>query len=135
MAITKSVGSILEGMGSGVTSRSAKAPTNTSPGAATTITLTPNLPINTGYVRVQLKGYTAGGGFVGMTIKGSDGTNTWDLGFVAPAAAQAALDYVSIMLQFIADNALTTITVVFTVSTAPSGDTPQLDAEVWGALM
>jgi hypothetical protein len=134
MAILKSVAGILEGMGSGSTPRSAKA-TQASVAATNTLTLTLPQPVNTGIVRVQAKGFTAGGGFVSLSLRGSDGTNFWDIGNVTPAAAGTAGDFVSVMMQFITDVALTSIVATLVMTAAGTGGTPVTDAEVWGALM
>lgn len=133
MAILKSVASILAGMGT--PARGVRNPTVTNIVAANTITLVPNAPLNCGYVRVQAKGFTTGGGFVSLALRGTDGTNFWDIGYVNPAAAAAAGDFVSIMVPFITDVALTQIVAILTLTAAATGGTPQLDAEVWGALM
>ena len=109
MAILKSVAALLQGMGSGFSSRGAKAATQTTIGATSTVTLTLAQPANCGWVRIQAKGFTAGGGFTSLSLRGSDGTNFWDIGYVTPAAAGAALDYVSIMVPFCTDVALSSI--------------------------
>jgi hypothetical protein len=134
MAIIKSVAAILQGMGSGFTARSAKA-TQASVGTSNTLTLTLAQPVNTGYVRVQAKGFTTGGGFVSLSLRGSDGTNFWDIGYMAPSAAGAAGDFVSIPMEFITDVALTSIVAILVMTAAGTGGTPVCDAEVWGALM
>ena len=132
MAILKSVASILQGMGT--PARFARVGQITVP-ATGTLTLTLNEPVNCGYVRVQAKGFTAGGGFTSLAIRGSDGTNFWDIGYVAPPAPGAALDYVSIMVPFITDVALVSIVAILVMAAAGTGGAPQLDAEVFGALM
>ena len=133
MAILKSVLSILQGMGTGA--RGVRNPTVTTVAATNTITLTPNAPLNCGYVRIQAKGFTTGGGFTSLALRGSDGTNFWDIGYVAPVAAAAAGDYVSIMVPFITDVALTSIVAILVLAAAGTGGTPQLDGEAWGTLM
>lgn len=134
MALAKTVAAILQGMGP-AGARGVKNATLTTIGATNTITLTPNLPLNCGYVRIQAKGFTAGGGFTSLALRGSDGTNFWDLGYVMPPAAGAALDYVSLMVPFIADGNLTSIVATLVMAAAGTGGSPQLDAEVWGSLM
>ena len=134
MALLKPVAAILQGMGA-AGARGVKNATLTTIGATNTITLTPNLPLNCGYVRVQAKGFTAGGGFTSLSLRGSDGTNFWDIGYVEPSAAGAAGDWVSIMVPFITDNALTSIVATLVMAAAGTGGSPQLDAEVWGSLM
>ena len=132
MAILKSVASILQGMGS--PARFARVGQATVP-ATGTLTLTLNGAVNCGYVRVQAKGFTAGGGFTSLALRGSDGTNFWDIGYVVPPAAGVALDYVSLMVPFITDVPLTSIVAILVMAAAGTGGTPQLDAEVFGALM
>jgi hypothetical protein len=132
MAISKSASTIMLGFGSGSTMKSAKATTAT--GATTnTLTLTLPNPVNSGYVRVQAKGYTGGGGFVSLSLRGSDGTNFWDLGYVEPAAAGAAGDFISILVPFICDGNLTSIVAILVLTAATTGGTTAIDAEVWGA--
>lgn len=133
MAILKSVLSILQGMGTGA--RGVKNATVTTVAATNNITLTPNAPINCGYVRIQAKGFTTGGGFTSLALRGTDGTNFWNIGYVMPPAAGAAGDYVSLMIPFITDVALTSIAAILVLAAAGTGGAPQLDAEVWGALM
>lgn len=133
MAIQKSVSSVLLGFGSGSTMKSAKA---TLAVGATTSTLTLTLPnaVNSGYVRVQAKGFTGGGGFVSLSLRGSDGTNFWDIGYVEPSAAGAAGDFISIMVPFIVDGpGLTSIVAILVLTAATTGGTTAIDAEVWGA--
>lgn len=133
MAIQKSASSVMLGFGSGSTMKSAKATTAT--GATTnTLTLTLSTPVNTGWIRVQAKGFTGGGGFVSLALRGSDGTNFWDLGSSAPPAAGAAGDFISILVPFICDGpGLTSIVAILTLSAATTGGTTAIDAEVWGA--
>ena len=132
MAILKSVAALLQGMGT--PGRFARVGQATVP-ATGTLTMTLNAPVNCGYVRVQAKGFTAGGGFTSLSVRGTDGTNFWDIGYVIPPAAGAALDYVSLMVPFITDVALTSITAILVMAAAGTGGTPQLDGEVFGALM
>ena len=135
MAIQKSVLSILQGMGTGG-GRGVKAATQTTIGATNTITMTLPQPANCGWVRVQAKGFTAGGGFTSLALRGSDGTNFWDIGDVTPPAAGAALDYVSLMVPFIVDGpGLTSIVATLVMAAAGTGGTPQLHGEAWGSLM
>ena len=133
MAIQKSVRAILEGMGSA----GFRGATVTVANSATpTATLTLNQPTNVGYVRVQVKGNTGGGGFTSLALRGSDGTNFWDIGYVMPPAAGAAGDNVSLMIPFITDNPLTSIVASLVLAAAPTpAGTTQIDAECWGALM
>jgi hypothetical protein len=133
--ISKSVASLLLGMGSGFTARSAKIPTVTTIGASSTLTMPLAQPANCGWVRVQAKGFTTGGGFTSLSLRGTDGTNFWDIGSSAPPAPGAAGDFVSIMIPFITDVALTQIVATLVLAAAATGGTPQLDGEVWGALM
>jgi hypothetical protein len=132
MAINKSASTIMLGFGSGSTLKSAKA---TSATGATVNTLTLTLPnaVNSGYVRVQAKGYTGGGGFVSLALRGSDGTNFWDLGYIEPVAAGAAGDFISLLVPFICDGNLTSIVAILTLTAATTGGTTAIDAEVWGA--
>src|SRR5215467_13913385 len=114
MAITKSVASILQGMGS-AGARGAR--TTATPGASMTFTLTNFIggPINCGTVRVKVAGYTGGGGLTSMAVSG------------------VAASQVDVMEDFCTDYNLTTITVVVTLAGAPTGGTQTADAEVWGA--
>jgi len=132
MAITKSVASILQGMGS-AGARGAR--TTATPGASMTFTLTNFIggPINCGTVRVKVAGYTGGGGLTSMAVRGSDGTVTVDLGQIAGSGVAAS--QVDVMEDFCTDYNLTTITVVVTLAGAPTGGTQTADAEVWGASM
>lgn len=130
--ILKSVLSILQGMGTGA--RGVRNPTVTTVAGTNNITLTPNAPLNCGYVRVQAKGFTTGGGFTSLSLRGTDGTNTWAIAAVAGPAGTAG-DWVSLMIPFITDVPLTSIAAVLVLAAAGTGGTPQLDAEVWGALM
>jgi hypothetical protein len=134
MSILKSVAALLEGFGSGLTARSAKA-TQASVGTSNVLTLTLPQPADAGMVRVQAKGFTAGGGFVSLSLRGSDGTNFWDIGYMQPAAAGAAGDFVSVMMQFITDVPLTSIVATLVMTAAGTGGTPVVDAEVWGSLV
>jgi hypothetical protein len=131
--ILKSVAAILEGMGP-AGGRGVKLPTNTTVAATSTLTLVLNQPANCGWVRVQAKGFTAGGGFTSLSLRGTDGTNFWDLGGMTPPAGTAG-DFVSIMMPFITDVTLTQIVATLVLAAAGTGGTPQLDAEVWGSLM
>lgn len=136
MAISKSVISILQGMGTGTTrgGKSSSAP----PVAVNTMTITFPQPLNCGMCRIQAKGFTGGGGFVSASLRGTDGTNFWDLAYMAPAAAGAAGDFISILLPFICDGNLTSVTVALNLTAATTGGTPAggtVDAEVWGASM
>jgi hypothetical protein len=135
MAILKSVIAILQGMGSGFGARGVHPATVGTIATTNTLTLTLPQPANCGWVRVQAKGFTTGGGFVSLTLRGSDGTNFWDIGSSQPAAAGAAGDFVSVMLPFITDVALTSIVATLVMTAAGTGGTPQLDGEVWGALV
>jgi hypothetical protein len=133
MAILNSVSTILLGMGSGSTYKSAKATLATG-ATSNTLTLTPAQPISRGIVRVQAKGYTGGGGFVSCSMRGSDGTNFWDLGYIVPAAAGTAGDFISLLQDFIVDGpGLTSIVVILNLTAATTGGTTAIDAEVWGA--
>lgn len=134
MAILKSVAALLQGMGSGFSSRGARVGQTTVP-ATGTLTLALAQPANCGWVRIQAKGFTTGGGFTSLSLRGTDGTNFWDIGYVTPAAAGAAGDYVSIMIPFVTDVALTQIVATLVLAAAGTGGTPQLDGEVYGALM
>jgi hypothetical protein len=132
MAILKSASTVMLGFGSGSTMKSAKATLAT--GAATnTLTLTLANPVSTGWVRVQAKGYTGGGGFVSLSLRGSDGTNFWDLAYINPAAAGAAGDFISLLVPFLCDGNLTSIVAILTLTAATTGGTTAIDAEVWGA--
>jgi hypothetical protein len=136
MSILKSVAAILQGMGPAA-ARGAIFSIAT-PAAANTFTFTFNQPLNCGYCRIQAKGFTGGGGFVSLALRGYDGTNYWDLGYVEPSEAGAAGDFISIMVPFITDVALTQIVAILTLTAATTGGTPaggNLDGEVWGALM
>src|SRR5215472_14196619 len=132
MAIRNSVAAILQGVGAAA-ARGAR--TTATPGASMTFTLTNFVggPINAGTVRVKVAGYTGGGGLTSMAVRGSDGTNTVDLGQVAGSGVAAS--YVDVMEDFITDLNLTTITVVVTLAGAPTDGTQTADAEVWGANM
>jgi hypothetical protein len=132
--IIKSVAALLQGMGSGSSVRNGKA-SQTTVGATNTLTMAFNQPANCGWVRVQAKGFTTGGGFISLSLRGTDGTNFWDIGYVEPSAAGAAGDFVSIMVPFITDVALTQIVAILVMTAAGTGGTPVTDAEVWGALM
>lgn len=132
--ILKSTAAILQGMGS-AGARGGKIATVTAPTTANTMTITFNQPMNTGDIRVQLKGFTTGGGFVNLSVRGTDGTNFWDVCYVNPPVAGAAGDYISQLLSFITDTPLTAITIILNLTAAATGGTPQLDAECWGALM
>jgi hypothetical protein len=133
MAIINSVASILLGMGSGSTAKSAKA-TLSSGATSNTLTLTLPNPVTRGIIRVQAKGFTGGGGFVSCSMRGSDGTNFWDLGYIVPAAAGAAADFISLLQDFIVDGpGLTSIVVILNLTAATTGGTTAIDAEVWGA--
>jgi hypothetical protein len=112
--------------------KSAKATLATG-ATANTLTLTLPNAVNQGYVRVQAKGYTGGGGFVSASVRGSDGTNFWDLAYITPAAAGAAADFISLLIPFICDGNLTSIVVVLNLTAATTGGTTAIDAEVWGA--
>jgi hypothetical protein len=133
MAILNSVSTIMLGFGSGSTPKSAKATLAT--GATTnTLTLTLPNPVTRGIVRVQAKGYTGGGGLVSCSMRGSDGTNFWDIGYITPPAAGAAADFISLLQDFIVDGpGLTSIVVILTLTAATTGGTTAIDAEVWGA--
>src|SRR5215467_14029322 len=100
MAITKSVASILQGMGS-AGARGAR--TTATPGASMTFTLTNFIggPINCGTVRVKVAGYTGGGGLTSMAVRGSDGTVTVDLGQIAGSGVAAS--QVDVMEDFCTD--------------------------------
>jgi len=131
MAINKSVAAILQGVGA-AGARGARA--TATPAASMTFTLTNFLgPINAGTVRVKIAGYTGGGGLTSVAVRGSDGTNTVDLGQVAGSGVAAS--WVDVMEDFITDLNLTTVTVVVTLAAAPTGGTQTADAEVWGASM
>lgn len=131
MAIRKSVAAILVGMGS-AGARGGKASAVT-PAAVNTLTITFNLPLNTGTVRAKAAGYTGGGGLTSMSVKGTDGVSTVDLGLVNGSGT--ATNLVDVMSDFITDLNLTSITVVLTLAGAPTGGTPTVDAECWGASM
>lgn len=130
MAIRKSVAAVLQGMGA-AGARGAKG--TATPAAVNTITLTLNQPINCGTVRAKAGGYTGGGGLTSMSVKGTDGTSTVDLGLVNGSGT--ATNVVDVMEDFVTDLNLTSLTVVLTLAGAPTGGTPTVDAEVWGALM
>jgi hypothetical protein len=132
MAILKSASTIMLGFGSGSTLKSAKA-TLAAGTASNVLTLTLPNAVNSGWVRVQAKGYTGGGGFVSLTLRGSDGTNFWDLGSVFPAAAGAAGDFISLLVPFICDGNITSIVATLALTAATTGGTTAIDAEVWGA--
>ena len=132
MAILKSVLSILQGMGTGA--RGVRNPTVTTIPATNNITLTLNAAVNCGYVRIQAKGYTTGGGFVSLALRGTDtGGGFWGIGYVTGTGT--APDSVSIMVPFITDVPLVSIAGLLTLAAAATGGTPQLDAEAWGTLM
>jgi hypothetical protein len=133
MAIVKSASTIMQGFGSGSTMKSATATLSAGALGANTLTLTLLNAVSTGWIRVQAKGYTGGGGFVSCSVRGSDGTNFWDLAYVNPAAAGVAGDFISLLFPFICDGNLTSIVVVLNLTAATSGGTTALDAEVWGA--
>lgn len=131
--IAKSVAAILQGMGpagfrGGKASMATPAPVNSA-------TITFNQPLNCGMCRMQAKGFTGGGGFVSATLVGSDGTNTWNLAYLAPGTAGPAGQYISILLPFVCDGNLTQVIAQLTLTAAPTGGTPQVDFEVWGASM
>lgn len=132
MAIIKSASAVMLGFGSGSTMKSAKA-TSATGATSNTLTLTLANAVSTGWIRVQAKGYTGGGGFVSLAVRGSDGTNFWDLAYVTPAAAGAAGDFISILIPFICDGNLTSIVATLALTGATTGGTTALDAEVWGA--
>ena len=137
MSILKSVAAVLQGMGP-AGARFAKVGQVTVP-AAPTLTLTLNEPVNCGWVRIQAKGFTTGGGFVSAVVTGTDTTTptpgTWSLGSENPATAGVANSFASIMIPFICDNPLAIINVALAFTAAGTGGSPQLDAEVFGALM
>lgn len=130
MAIFKSVAATLQGMGTGA-ARGGRA--TATPAAVNTMTITLNLPVNCGTVRAKAAGYTGGGGLTSMSVKGTDGTSTVDLGTVTGAGT--ATNVVDVMEDFVTDLNLTSITVVLTLAGAPTGGTPTVDAEVWGASL
>jgi hypothetical protein len=132
MAIRKSVAAILQGVGAAA-ARGAKA--TAAPSASMTFTLTnfSGGAINAGTVRAKIAGYTGGGGLTSMAVRGTDGTNTVDLGQVAGSGVAAS--WVDVMEDFITDLNLTSITVVVTLAAAPTGGTQTADCEVWGASM
>lgn len=131
--IAKSVAAILQGMGPGGFRGGKASVTVPSPVSSATIVF--NQPLNCGMCRIQAKGFTAGGGFVSATLVGSDGTNTWNLAYMAPPTAGTAGQYVSVLLPFICDGNLTQVIAQITFTAAPTGGTPQVDMEVWGASM
>lgn len=131
--IAKSVAAILQGMGpagfrGGKASMATPAPVNTA-------TIVFNQPANCGMCRIQAKGFTGGGGFVSASLVGTDGTNTWALANVTPGVAGPAGQFISVLLPFICDGNLTQVTAALNLTAAPTGGTPQVDFEVWGASM
>ena len=134
MAISKSAAAVMLGFGSASSTRSGTA-TLSSGAASNTLTMPLSQPCQTGYVRVQAKGYTGGGGFASLSIRGTDGTNFWDLGYVTPGAAGTAGDFISLLVPFICDGALTSVTAILALTAATTGGTTAIDGEVWGAPM
>lgn len=132
MAIRKSIAAILQGMGSAA-ARGGKASAAT-PAAVNTLTIPiANGPINCGTVRAKAAGYTGGGGLTSMSVKGTDGVSTVDLGLINGSGT--ATNLVDVMEDFVTDLNVTSITIVLTLAGAPTGGTPTVDAEVWGASM
>lgn len=134
MSILKSVRSILEGMGPG----GFRGGTVTAAASATpALSVTLNQPANCGYVRVQVKGNTGGGGFTSCSVRGTDiNGGFWDIGYAEPSAAGAAGDQVSLIFPFITDVGLATVTATLVLAAAPTpAGSTQTDLEVWGSLM
>ena len=132
MAIRKSAAAILVGMGS-AGARGGKISAVT-PAAVNTLTIpVANAPINTGIARAKAAGYTGGGGLTSMSVKGTDGVSTVDLGLINGSGT--ATNVVDVMLEFVTDLNVTSVTIVLTLAGAPTGGTPTVDAEVWGASM
>lgn len=133
--IAKSIASILQGMGP-AGARGVKNPTVTTVPATNNITLTLNQPAHCGWVQIQVKGNTAGGGLVSLSLRGTDTNgNFWDIGYVNPVAPGSAGDFVSLMVPFITDVPLVSIAAILVLGAAATGGSPQLDAEVWASLM
>lgn len=132
MPIRKSVAAIIQGMGpAGARGGRASAAT---PAAVNTLTIPINNgPLNCGTARAKAAGYTGGGGLTSMSVKGTDGVNIVDLGLINGSGTAA--NYVDVMLDFVTDVNVTSITIVLTLAGAPTGGTPTVDAEIWGSLM
>lgn len=131
MAIQKSCAAVLAGMGA-AGARGGKATMAAVAVNTMTIPIVGG-PLNTGIVRAKASGYTGAGGLTSMSVKGTDGTSTVDLGLINGSGT--ATNVVDVMLEFITDLNLTSVTVVLTLAGAPTGGTPVADAEVWGANM